>query len=334
MARDEFVIPGRSRAVKAEMPGGVDTQEATTVRDSPRFTRSLAGSSLLFGTLGLACVVVMLANVGRVDRAVIVVAIVASILAIATGILGESRAEIGDDHVRRARGGIVLGILTVVASLIVPPIRSSSPMHGRRGEVASNLRQVALAVLQYQNAHGRLPSAVVRDPGGKPLYSWRILVLPWLDQQDLYGEFRLDEAWDSPHNAPLLQRIPRIFRAIASDRADEGTTPIQAFVGPGAMFDEAGHPSTPDVPDGASGTMLLAESATAVPWTAPVDMRFATDAAIPPLGRPRASDGGATFHAAFADGSVRRLRSDEPPPRLRALITRNGGERDAEDATR
>ena len=73
---------------------------------------------------------------------------------------------------------------------------------------------------------------------GKPLHSWRVLILPQLDENTHYKEFRLDEPWDSPHNLPLLQRMPRVYAAPkrVDDPDEPNTTYLQVFVGDGAAF--------------------------------------------------------------------------------------------------
>jgi hypothetical protein len=70
---------------------------------------------------------------------------------------------------------------------------------------------VALALHNYHDKHGRLPPAVVYGEDGKPLHSWRVLLLPFIAQGELYREFKLDEPWDSPHNLALLPRMPATF---------------------------------------------------------------------------------------------------------------------------
>src|SRR5262249_39005449 len=79
----------------------------------------------------------------------------------------------------------------------------------------NNLRQLGLAIRQYHEQHGNLPPAAISDPGGKPLLSWRVAILPYLgkDGAELYKKFRLTEAWDSPHNKKLLEKMPGIFAA-------------------------------------------------------------------------------------------------------------------------
>ena len=73
------------------------------------------------------------------------------------------------------------------------------------------MKQIGLALRSYHQDQGRFPPAVVYSPEGRPLYSWRVLILPYLEQKDLYDEFDLNEAWDSPHNRELLAKRPAVY---------------------------------------------------------------------------------------------------------------------------
>ena len=78
-------------------------------------------------------------------------------------------------------------------------------------QIANNLKQVGLAMYNYREAHGRFPAPAIQGPDGKPLLSWRVAILPYLSENELYQSFKLDEPWDSPHNKPLLERMPQLF---------------------------------------------------------------------------------------------------------------------------
>ena len=90
----------------------------------------------------------------------------------------------------------------------------------------------------YHDTHGTLPPAAVRDRNGRPLLSWRVLILPYLEQQALFDEFKLDEPWDSPHNVHLLKKMPLIFRPYRDyPMPDPYSTFYQVFTGKGSMFE-------------------------------------------------------------------------------------------------
>jgi hypothetical protein len=184
---------------------------------------------------------------------------------------------------------------------------------------------MALAMQGYNDTHGRLPPAVVYSGDGKPLHSWRVLILPFLEQQSLYGQFKLDEPWDSSHNMPLLEQMPPIYQTPPSTarRIPPHHTICHVFTGPGTAFEgPQGHKLSIDFPDGRSNTILIAEAGKPVPWTKPENLVYDPSGPLPEL-RGVFDD---RFRAALADGSVRDFRNDLPEAALRAFITRNGGE--------
>src|SRR4051794_3490674 len=91
----------------------------------------------------------------------------------------------------------------------------------------------------YNDQHGALPPATVRGPDGKPLLSWRVLLLPYIEQDALFKRFRLDEPWDSPHNKALLEPMPRIYEPFRESKVPPGHTYFRVFVGRGTPFEDA-----------------------------------------------------------------------------------------------
>jgi hypothetical protein len=208
-----------------------------------------------------------------------------------------------------------------------------------------NLKQLALAMHEYQGTFGQLPPAVVYSKEGKPLYSWRVLLLPFLEQQNLYKQFKLDEPWDSENNKKLLAQMPMLFGPVRNARKGGQSTYYQVFDGPDAPFDSdqrnglvpfqpGWHPGKPvfqsrkitRIPatfkDGTTNTLLIVEAGEAVPWTKPVDLPYRAKGPLPKLGG-QFKDG---FNAALADGSVRFLYRSLSEQTLRAAITPAGGE--------
>ena len=204
-------------------------------------------------------------------------------------------------------------------------VRSSSERMVSR----NNLKILASAMMNYEATHGHLPPQSIRGKDGKPLLSWRVALLPYLDQEALYKRFKLDEPWDSEHNKKLLPLIPRVYETSRlgnlpgrDNLTNLVNTHYQVFDGPGAVF--AGPPSLPraEVRDGTSYTLLIAEASEPVPWTKPQDLPFDAKGRLPKLGG--LSKGG--FHAAMVDGSVRFIPQTVGEKSLRAMITCNGGE--------
>jgi hypothetical protein len=261
-------------------------------------------------------------------------------------------------------GGIIAGALAlgaVVTVVIILAGKSDSNGSDRplsRGEEGrtralsqNNLHQIGIAMHNYNDTFRRFPPAVVYNQKGEPLYSWRVLLLPYLDQNHIYNQVHFNEAWDSPHNKSLLTQMPKVYAHPGStsttethylvfDGRDEKSVsaafasspqyaPLRQFNGvppqTGQVFEagiQTGIPQT--FTDGASNTILVVEADKAVPWSKPEDLPFGPGSTLPPLGGLYESG---NFQVCLADGSVRTLnRQRISDTTLRAAITANGGE--------
>ncbi len=185
-----------------------------------------------------------------------------------------------------------------------------------------NLIAIAFHNLASMNEPFRFPPAAIRSKDGKPLLSWRVAALPFLDQNGLYNRFRLDEPWDSPNNKPLLKEMPEIYAPVLPTDEPRISTYYQVFTGPGALFEDNRGPALLDIKDGTSNTFLVVEAGTPVPWTKPEDIEYDKKKPLPKLGRQFANG----FYGAMCDGAVRYYRNNTDKDFLRALITHNGGE--------
>src|SRR5262249_16951248 len=156
-----------------------------------------------------------------------------------------------------------------VAIAMLIPAAHSSRRAAQRAQSVNNLKQVVLAMHNFHDTQGHFP-ADVRSPDGKPLLSWRVRLLPFLEQQALFNEFKLDESWDSPHNKPLLERMPAAF-AVPTTLAEPGMTFYRGFSGKRALFDQSAPKGIKisEITDGTSNTIAVVEAKEAVPWTKP-----------------------------------------------------------------
>ncbi len=265
--------------------------------------------------------------------AALFIPIVPAILAITFGALGlrdigRSRGRLGGQGL--AIAGLVTGTIgliligPVMIALLLPAVQRVREA-ANQIQSANNMKQIGLALHNYHDTYGTFPPAVVYSADGKPLYSWRVLILPFLGERRLFSQFKLDEPWDSPNNRPLLAQMPKVYGHPAQGRPTEPYgTHYQVLTGGGAMFD-VGPNNRPkrfaDITDGTATTIMVVEAAKPVPWTQPEDLPYAPDLPLPSLGlNPR------TFNVLMVDGSVHRLPKDTDEKTLRALITFNGNE--------
>jgi hypothetical protein len=113
----------------------------------------------------------------------------------------------------------------------------SEVRNGVHTQTINNLKQIALALHSFHDVNQRLPAAAICDVDDKPLLSWRVAILPFIEQEQLYEEFKLAEAWDSPHNIKLLDRTPSVYHVVHRDTVEAQNTFFQVFVGPGTPFE-------------------------------------------------------------------------------------------------
>jgi hypothetical protein len=196
----------------------------------------------------------------------------------------------------------------------------------------NNLKQIGLAFHNYYDNYNNLPVGIAGPDGKTPGLSWRVQILPYIEQDPLYRQFKLDEPWDSEHNKRLIPMMPKTYAAPETDPSS-GLTYYRGFSGKGALFhpiQETARPGQPfaggslfaRISDGTSNTALAVEAADAVPWTKPDELVFDPKGPVPGLGGVF-RDG---FNVLFCDASVRFLPGDAPPDALKAMITPNGGE--------
>jgi len=199
----------------------------------------------------------------------------------------------------------------------------------RRTECDHTLKVIGLALHSYHGVHGSFPPPYVTDAQGKPLYSWRVLILPWLEERDLYNQWRLDEAWDSPRNRRLPE--PGNLYKCPAARRNAPYTDYLAVVGPGMAWEAGKRLSEDDFTDGTSNTILVVEvRGSQIHWAEPVDLDGTASLKI---NASRDLSIGShhlgSVNVLLPDGNVRLLetletRSEEE---IKALLTRNGGEK-------
>jgi hypothetical protein len=185
----------------------------------------------------------------------------------------------------------------------------------------------------FHETYGGFPASYSSDKTGKPLLSWRVHILPFVEGEALYRQFKLDEPWDSPHNKKLIARMPAIYKAPGSLNSPGKTNYLSIRVAqaviklpPRAMWGKKNPvgASFREITDGTSNTAMVVEASDAksVIWTKPDDL--VPDVKDPAKGIRGLRRNG--FSLLLSDGSVRFLSDRIDPRVLKAVFTRNGGE--------
>jgi hypothetical protein len=228
---------------------------------------------------------------------------------------------------------VVIPITTVLVTFLFAAVEG----FGRtayRAQCTNNLKQVSLAILNYQDAYHALPPAYTVDAGGRPLHSWRTLILPYLEQQDLYATIDLSKPWNDPSNAKALATPVDVYRCPRS-RAPANSTSYLATVADDGYLLPTRPRALADIKDNHNSTLMLIETSDekSRPWMEPTD---ADEELLLSLISPKsnfhhrygrktgfAPDGA---NAGFVDGGVHFLKADTKPDVLRALFSISGGE--------
>ncbi len=212
------------------------------------------------------------------------------------------------------------------SAMIATLLPAVQKVRTRASEMTSinNLKQIALAMHNYHDVNRNFPPQASLDKSGKPLLSWRVHLLPYLEQDGLYRQFHLDEPWDSAHNRKLIDRMPKVYASPLSLHIEEGKTTYLVPVAKDTIFPPWGKGTRiSEITDGTSNTIMIVEAADshAVIWTKPDDLDVNAKNSVAGL-----KDGRRSFPVAMADGSVRQLPVTINPATLWAMFTRNGGE--------
>lgn len=132
---------------------------------------------------------------------------------------------------------VVIAVIGILIALLLPAVRTAGPA-ARRTVCMNNLKQIGLALHNYHDTYGGFPPAYITDADGKPLHSWRVLILPFLDQAPLYDRIDLTKPWNDPANAEVSQILPQIYAcpSLKTYGEDHQNTVYQAVIAPGSYL--------------------------------------------------------------------------------------------------
>ena len=223
------------------------------------------------------------------------------------------------------------GLMTLLVGACIPATETPRTP-ARQSLCSNNLKQIGFALHNYHDTYGSFPPACIADKNGRPMHSWRVLILPFIEQQNLYDQYRFDEPWDGPNNRLLASHISEIFRCPSDADAVRGATSYLAVVGPETMWPGDRSLSMSDIKDGTSATLMIVESHNSgIHWMEPRDLHTLQ---MPmtvnsPHGQGICSchgSKGAIVQAVHADCSVCQLESNTPSATIRAALTIAGGD--------
>ena len=129
-----------------------------------------------------------------------------------------------------------------------------------------------IGMMNYETQYMHFPAANCKDAVDKPIYSWRVAILPFIEQQALYDEYDFDEPWDGPNNIKMLEQMPRVY-GCPSHSEHRTQTPYKLVVDKGAAFEDGRKPVYGEILDGLSNTAgIIEDVSNPVPWTKPEDL--------------------------------------------------------------
>lgn len=222
-------------------------------------------------------------------------------------------------HVLSALAVALLAVLVVAAPVPKEKAKEEPATDEQRKQVENNLKQIVLAMHNYHDATGSWPADTAN-------LSWRVQLLPYMEEGPLYKSFALNEAWDSDTNKKLIENLPKIYAPVRV-KAEKGETFYRGFGGSNAatagVFEPGKRITLAGVTDGTSNTISVIDAGEPVIWTKPGTDLDPDAKEFPKLGRMIDGD---YFFCAMCDGSTKKVKRDFDEKSMKAVISRNGGE--------
>jgi prepilin-type processing-associated H-X9-DG protein len=239
---------------------------------------------------------------------------------------------------------VVVGVIAVVlfcvgggaVALLLPAVQAAREA-ARRSMCMNNMKQIALAMHNYHDVWGVMPPAYIADENGRPMHSWRVLILPYMEGQHIYSQYKFDEPWDGPNNSRLVSLMPPTY-ACPSNVPASGETHYMVITGEHTMFN--GGQGTPlasvSAQDGTANTLLVVEATDGVNWMEPRDLNLDEMSFIinDPAGNAIGSHHPGGANISTADGAVRFISQQIDEKVLRNMIQVDDGETIPIDAVR
>ena len=225
---------------------------------------------------------------------------------------------------------LLLGMLAICVLLAagVPLIRLAN-RQAEQMQCGNNLKQIVIALHNYHDTWKSFPPLITTDASGKPMHSWRMFILPFLESSPAYSQYNMNEPWNGPNNRKIGHYGAHIYRCPSDRRTKPEMTNYVAIYGPGMAWDVNRQTQFADFTDGTMSTILVVEIRNSdIHWMEPRDIHI-DDLKLTLNAKDGPSLG--SYHiegamVAMADGSVRLLSPDDVETHLRAMLTIAGGE--------
>ena len=218
---------------------------------------------------------------------------------------------------------VFIAIVGILVALLLPAVQAAREA-ARRAACTNNMKQIELAMHNYADANGQFPPAYTVDENGNPLHSWRTLLLPYIEQNQIYDQLKLDEPWDSPHNLPILEGLRMDAYECPSATGNEGDlsdayTNYVMVVGTNCVSDGPTGCRFRDLVNGSSNTIHIVETTSPIHWYEPKDARIADIYDIGSDGIIDSNHPGVIM-AGFCDGSVHPISKGIDTETLKMML--------------
>jgi prepilin-type processing-associated H-X9-DG protein len=221
--------------------------------------------------------------------------------------------------------GVLLMCCGVLIALLLPAVQQAREA-ARRTQCKNNLKQIGLALHNYHDTYQLFPAAHLNGLQGEPKLSWRVSILPYIDEGPRFNAYQFGEAWDGPSNSRLLNPLPQVYSCPSHSAPGNTNTSYATITGDHSILGDGVCVKMREVTDGSSNTLMVIEACQLnIPWMKPQDIDAKTFTKIgDPNGVSSKHLGG--VNVLLADGSVRFISNNVDPKVVQALITRDAGD--------
>jgi type II secretory pathway pseudopilin PulG len=232
---------------------------------------------------------------------------------------------------------IVIGVLAVLvlatiacligmAALLLPAV-SAARDAARQTASRNNLMQIGLGIHNYHDVYNTLPAPMLPDKDGRPSISWRVSLLPFIEQTPLFDRYDSNNPWDAPSNAFVRSQRLKIYESPTAGEKTPGKTNYVVVVGQNTAFRPNQNTNFGKIVDGTSNTIFVLEIANSdIEWSEPRDLDLNTlvFAKSAPPGAKNVVVAGT--YVLLGDGSTVRLPRELTVEQLKKYLNPSDGE--------